>query len=150
MVKKLIDNTSDKTNNPLVAGKYLTMLLTIAILFVVSPGCEYDYTEPLEIIITDEVSFSEDIQPIFTVFCNTGAGCHSGTSYASSLVDLSEGVAYGELMTSGDKAPYIDTTAPESGLLYTKINIGGTMEQYTTPTDRAIILKWIEQGALNN
>ena len=150
--------TNNKTENGLQTWskviKYVSLLVLSAIVLATAPSCEYDYPEPMPIdtVITpdDTVSFSLDIQPILTPDCATGAGCHSGTYYAASLIDLSEGIAYDEIMFNGDKAPYVDTANPEVSLFYTTINTGGTMEQYTIPADRTTILKWITEGAKNN
>ena len=127
-------------------------ILTVAIVIATISSCEYDYPTPA---VTPEpeppcdtcdttgpiVSFATDIQPVFTASCATSS-CHTGTSYAAGLLDLTDGVAYDELLTSGDKASYVDTANAEQSLLYTKINTGGTMEQHVTAAERTTILTW--------
>jgi hypothetical protein len=44
----------------------------------------------------------------------------------------------------------IDKANPESSRLYTKCAPGGSMNKYCQPGDPEIILKWIQEGALNN
>jgi hypothetical protein len=44
----------------------------------------------------------------------------------------------------------INTAAPESSRLYTKCATGGSMNKFCQPGDPEIILKWIQEGALNN
>jgi hypothetical protein len=58
---------------------------------------------------------------------------------------LSASSAYDELISGN----WINASEPESSPFYQSINAGGSMEAYATPQDRAIILAWIEQGALN-
>lgn len=86
------------------------------------------------------VSFSNDLQPIFTKDCAL-SGCHvsgSQTPY------LSEGLAYQQL-TGG----YVNTVIPTQSILYQMIN--GDMEVHIpSATDRQKIYDWIRNGAPNN
>jgi hypothetical protein len=102
-------------------------------------GCYYDQVYTPAPDIPDGVSYAADMQPYFDSSCT---GCHSGNT----APDLSSPGSYGELINGG----YVNTADPASSLLYTKIAPGGTMEQYSTPTETAMTLKWIEEGALNN
>ena len=104
-------------------------------------SCTYETITRTEPEVPDSVSFSVDIIPIFNASCNV-SGCHSKGGIAP---DLTEQNAYISLIFFG----YIDTDVPEESIVYEKINTG-SMKTYATDTDRALILKWIEQGALDN
>jgi hypothetical protein len=102
-------------------------------------GCYYDkvYTPEPE----GDISYSKDIQPFFDGSC---VGCHSaGTGIP---LNLETTVSYDNLINGG----YISTGDPSSSVLYVKIAPGGSMETYATDNERALTLKWIEQGAKNN
>lgn len=114
---------------------YNKVLLCFLIVGMVS--CEYNKDEPA--LKPETVSFSTDVQPIFTAKC---VSCHGG----STNPNLSAGNAYNAL-TSNNK--YIDLQNPENSYFYQKISTG-SMAQYLNDKDRAIILRWIELGAQNN
>ena len=86
------------------------------------------------------VSFSNDLQPIFTANCSL-SGCHvsgSQTPY------LSAGLAYNQLIGG-----YVNTVIPTKSTLYIMIN--GDMEVHIpSATDRQKIYDWIRNGAPNN
>ena len=104
-------------------------------------SCTWDEIPPPKIEIPDTtISFSLNIIPIFEAKCAT-SNCHDGTWRP----DLQTNVAYDELINGG----YINTNSPADSELYTKID-GGSMEQYTTAQDRALILQWITEGAEDN
>jgi hypothetical protein len=107
-------------------------------------SCTYDTLEMKPVETPDTVSFSNDVIPVFETNC-AYAGCHNAGGIPP---DLTEANAYFELTTFG----YIeqDTALAEQSLLYQKIDIGGSMEKYASDNDRALILKWIKQGAQNN
>lgn len=85
------------------------------------------------------MSFARDIQPIFTAKCIT---CHSGVSPPAGL-DLSEGNAYDHI----NNATYINLASPAQSLIY--LVPQAHFAKYTSgESDK--VLKWIEQGALNN
>lgn len=125
-----------KTNN----RQYYIYIGLLLLTFFAS-GCYYDQVVPEVVELPDEpVSYTLEMQPFFDAKC---ASCHNGGGIP---LDLSTGVSYDALINGS----YINTTDPESSKLYTKINIGGSMEQYASPTERAITLKWIEEGANND
>ncbi len=117
--------------------------LLIVLLFVAVPvfsGCLWDQRvlpDPVS-----NVSFSRDLQPLFNSKCAISA-CHEGGSIP---LNLSATVAYDELISGN----YIDTASPAGSKLYVKISPGESMEQYANNSDRAKVLKWIEEGAMNN
>lgn len=98
-------------------------------------SCTYDQN-PVP-VVPEEVSFATDLVPMFEAKCNA---CH-----ASVAPVLTSDVAYGNLINFN----YINTTDPASSLFYTKID-GGSMDSYASNEDRSVVLKWIEQGALDN
>lgn len=117
----------------------LVLVLTVSLV-----GCTYDQIEPArgEAIDPDiPTSFATDIQPIFTAKC---ISCHPPTAN----LDLSEGIAYGQITQS----KYMDLGNPSQSLIYTYPNpTSGThsYRKYTT-TEANLLLKWIEEGALDN
>jgi hypothetical protein len=121
-------------------------LMAIIIMLGIS-ACVNDtivYPEDPEIPDTVTVSFNDVIIPIFDNNC-IDAGCHDG----SWNPDLTASNAYNSL-TSGIPKDYLNTDNPKSSILYIKISPGESMEQFITSGERASILRWIEQGALNN
>ncbi len=112
-------------------------LIPVSLLLLFLSGCYYDQVyipEP-----EGEISYATDMQPFFDAKC---ASCHPDDSPP----DLQSGTSYNSLLSGG----YINTADPAGSLLYLKIAPGGTMETYSTPTETAMTLKWIEQGAKNN
>lgn len=89
----------------------------------------------------DDVSFGNDITPIFEANCNA-AGCHNGTIPP----DLQPDAAYANLIGLGYVVP---GTAAEDNTLYQVID-GGTMTVYASDLERSYIKKWIDEGALDN
>lgn len=114
-------------------------MIGVALLLITFSGCEYEFIEPIE--ITDEVSFSKDIIPYFNKSCNM-SGCHNAGGIPP---DLSAANAYVDLFDEGQ----IDLDDPENSKLYESLK-SGSMKQYSTAEETAIVLKWIEQGAPNN
>ncbi|MFO7615769.1 MAG: hypothetical protein R6V75_00795 [Bacteroidales bacterium] len=103
-------------------------------------ACEYDTIVPKEIIVPEEVSYNADIAPIFvTVGCT---GCHSG----GTAPDLRADKSYAALTGGG----FVDTGNPEASKLLVKINAGHANSGNITATEKALILKWITEGAKNN
>lgn len=102
----------------------------------------------------DEVSFANDIQPIFTTRCSI-SGCHVSPSPAAGLV-LTAGSSYANLVnvptqifTPGVRITPNDTDA---SVLYLLVS-SGTMPATGSPLTTAqidAIREWIESGAPNN
>lgn len=124
--------------------KYSVWAVLSLLLFI---GCYKDKTVVFDTgaEITRQVSFSQDIIPIFNSSCNA-SGCHSAGGKAP---DLSATNAFGSLTTGN----YFDANAPESSTIYlwmtgkksTPMPVGGVNKDYN-----ALILAWIKQGAQNN
>ena len=116
------------------------LLFITGFLFCMS-GCEYHTIPPKPIELPDTVSFALDIIPIFNSNCNS-AGCHG---VGATTPDLSPEKAFTSLTFYG----YLDLDSAELSPLYTKITTG-SMKDEASEEDRQIILRWIQQGALDN
>ncbi|MDA0195579.1 MAG: hypothetical protein O2887_19045 [Bacteroidetes bacterium] len=125
-----------KSYNRKAKNHWAFNLAMAAVLMCVS-SCYYEDVAPVEVVVpVDPINYELEIQPFFDAKC---IACHGG----SISPNLSASVSYDELISGN----WINTTASESSPLYMSINIGGNMEAYATPAERAIILAWIEQGA---
>jgi hypothetical protein len=92
-------------------------------------------------------SFSGDIQPIFNVNC---IGCHDQFHLQ---LDLRPCCSYEGLWTLGSGAPYVDPDNPEASKLYRHLTGDLTqMPPFGSLPDHEIdmVLKWIDEGALDN
>jgi hypothetical protein len=127
-------------------NKILLYFLAPAMLLVIlNSGCKYDQVVPEIIEPPAEVTFSGDLLPIFNDGCNV-SGCHSPGAVAP---DLSPNNAYDALINGG----YINLDFPEESELYRWVNGEGSTTMPISGTDPeivAIVLKWIQDGALNN
>ncbi len=133
-MKLILTSTTTQLKKLLVIG------VTCLFIMALATSCHYDEVLPREIEIPVEpISYSLNIQPFFDAKC---VSCHAG----SVPPDLSASVSYNELISGN----YIDTANPENSSLYESIDNGGSMEIYATAEERAILLAWIEQGAMNN
>jgi hypothetical protein len=121
--------------------KFILLIVTL-IGLTAWQSCQYEWVDPVDVVVPNVVSFAVDIQPIFDQGCNN-AGCHSTGGTAP---DLTPTNAYADLFAED----LINLVTPESSTLYTKIATGGNMNKYSQPGDSEIILKWIQDGALNN
>lgn len=122
-----------------------SLMLTGMLMFMAS--CQYKFTiEPVVIPPdpTDTIYFSQSVEPIW----NNGDFCTSCHKTGGTNPDLSTGNAY-EALTSGG---YIDTDNPSESMIYTYPLPGATTHSWKqySETQAAILLQWIEQGALNN
>jgi hypothetical protein len=121
--------------------KGLRVLSIILIGYLVfTTGCYYDEILLPEIEVGD-VSYSEDIQPYFDAECVV---CHSAAGGAAP--NLEAAVSYDILLNEG----WVDIDNPSSSSLYISIAPGGSMATYSSPTETAMVLKWIELGANND
>jgi hypothetical protein len=120
--------------------KPLGYLIAALLLFT---SCEYEFIVPEEIVLPEEVSFMDDIIPIFDNSCNT-TGCHTAGHFA---VDLTPDNAFQDIFAKN----MVDLDNPEDSPLYAKlVEVGGTHDGRSTPEQQQLILKWIQQGAQNN
>jgi hypothetical protein len=132
--------------------KILSFLIVPALLVIgLISGCYYDEVIPDVSIYEEdpngEVTFSEDIIPIFNAGCNS-SGCH-GSVPGDIAPDLSTANAYSSLFNGG----YINVDKPEQSELYQWVNGNRSTPMPINGTDPKIasaILSWITQGAQNN
>ncbi len=122
-------------------GEHMILLFMLSTMGLSS--CLWDENPPPKIEIPEDsvISFSTYIIPIFESSCAV-SNCHDG----SWKPNLTANVAYEELTTKG----YINTNSPADSELYIKIDGNGSMQQYATDQDRALILQWITEGAEDN
>ena len=121
--------------------KILKQLGSLSVLLFMLSGCVSDQISPEIIEVPETVSFSGDILPIFESSCNQ-AGCHGTNGIPP---DLTAEAAWVSLIFFN----YVDTVDTEASVLWTELS-GGSMEEYATDQQRALILQWINQDAPNN
>jgi hypothetical protein len=120
----------------------------IVFVILIITKCGREKAEPI-CFYPDQVSFANDIQPIFNQYC-ANSNCHGGSNPQAGL-NLEASVSYMELFTPGKG--YIDTLNPKYSLLYSQItNKTSPMppDGNMSPCLTRMILKWIEQKAKNN
>lgn len=134
-------------------NNYRSCLLLTGILLS-SYACTYNKGEAVNPVCADvieQVSFAEDIQPIFTTNCAT-AGCHSGNTPEGNL-NLEAGKSYAALSKPG--AGYIDINTPNYSVLYSSlVSTSDPMppagQQPLSSCDLKRIEVWMKEGALDN
>lgn len=112
----------------------------------------------------NEISFAEDIQPIFTNSCAFAGGCHAGGSPALGM-NLSAGQAYQNIVNvPADQLSSmnrIEPDEPDNSYLIHKIqgtqsSVGGTGQRMPltgcclSQTQIDLIRAWVDAGAENN
>ena len=118
----------------------LAILSCVMFMPLLFTSCEYDVIEPEKVELPpadQKISFSETIEPIFTSKCAT---CH-----ASRNPVMTQGKVYNSLMNG-----YIDLTTPAESIVYKKIETGHPSAGTVSETEKALILRWITEGAMNN
>jgi hypothetical protein len=132
------------------------LLILSAILFAACSKSSNNSTGPTG----GNVSFSSDVQPIFTQNCAL-SGCHATASPLAGNQNLSAGQAYGNIVNvaSTEKPNFLRVKpfSSDSSYLYMKITAdpritGVPMPKIgsITPQQKQTIKDWIDQGALNN
>ncbi len=127
--------------------KKLFQIVLVSSLSLLCFSCYYDelIDRPIDIPeipdLPENISFSTDVQPIFTTNCIT---CHT----SSLNPDLRAGYAYNSLVPD-----YVTAGDPENSKLFQSLpgighplNVGFELSD----EDVAIIYAWIDQGAENN
>lgn len=120
------------------------LYVIFVMIFVVfwAQSCYYDDPPEFQLNLPDNVSFTQHIIPILNKSCSTST-CHDGNKKP----DLRADVAFTELAKGG----YISTIFPKEGLLYRTIKSNDMPPDGSiTALDKALILKWLEDGANNN
>jgi hypothetical protein len=103
-------------------------------------SCEYEFIEVGQPDPDIEVSFSEMIAPIFSG--NNCTACHSA---GGTPPNLATEQAYNSIVPA-----LIDADAPESSRIYMVPAPSSNHPAKYTPAQAALVLAWINQGALNN
>jgi len=116
--------------------KHLATLL-IGVSMIGMVGCEYVTIEPKDVVIPDTpVDFATQIEPIFTeancIMCHTG----------SMQPNFTVGKAYQSITSMN----LVDTANPANSKLMKQINSGHHTDTMTA-AQKALILKWITEGA---
>jgi hypothetical protein len=135
-------------NHKMAQKRFNFRILMVAGILVVASSlflsCEQYIYDPPVLDPDEEVFFAADIVPIFTAKCT---GCHGG----SIAPDLRADKAYASLVTDASPATrYVNTASPETSGLYTKLLPGASHDGRSTGIEQQMILKWIQDGALNN
>jgi len=123
--------------------KLLCNLLVLAGIITFAASCQYKFI--VEPVVPppdpeDTISFSQEIVPIFSEQGCTG--CHNG----SQSPDLTPDNSYNSITSTG----LVDTNdPPASKIYYYPLPDGSHYKKYTS-SQAALILVWIEQGALDN
>jgi hypothetical protein len=121
------------------------LLIYAGLLFFVSlvlSSCYKDVILP-SVVTTKPpqyVSFSNDLQPIFTTNCAL-SGCHVN---GSQMPYLSADVSYQQLLGG-----FINTIKPDQSELYLQIN-GNMQVHIPDAAERQKIYDWIRNGSPNN
>lgn len=132
----------------------LSILLVSIILLLTNCINNVEDVSTGETIDPDEISYSEDIQPIFNQSCG-GSGCHinastNGVNLSSySAVMNSVGTDYGtEIVVPGspDESPLVDKIEPNPDIPPRMPLTGGLL----SATEINKIRAWIESGAEDN
>lgn len=134
--------------------KQFLLLLTVLIIFL--SGCKHESTVPLSNLAKDSTRykgvacskdtayFFNDIGPLIISSCAM-AGCHDGN-----------GGERGPLTTYNNIKKYVSAGNPGSSRLYTVLSSNGENLMPRPPraaftsTQKLLVSKWIQQGALNN
>ena len=126
----------------------IVIVLAIVGMLVIS-GCYKTTTLVLTPPVTQDtttLSFSSDIQPIFTASCAL-SGCHVS---GAKVPNLSTGVAYQALQNGG----YLVANDPDNSLLMLwltgKKTPGMPLGDSPNPAINTKVFNWIFQGAKNN
>lgn len=110
---------------------------------------------PDEDLPTEDLSFSNHIQPIFNGSCG-GAGCHIGERQSGVQLDSydnvinSRGTQYGELIVNPgqpDESPLVDKISSNSPQLGERMPLTGSP---LSDDQIQAIRTWIDEGAENN
>jgi len=136
------------------AKQFLILVTVLLVLFIT--GCKHESTVPLSNLASDStrykgiacnkdtVYFYNDIGPLIISSCAM-AGCHDGN-----------GGERGPLTTYNNIKRYVSVGNPGSSSLYTVLSRSGEYIMPRPPraaftsTQKLLVSKWIQQGALNN
>lgn len=128
--------------------KHITLVLLVGFLAACTKEKgPFLTTEVTDINSIDTISYLTHIQPIFNTSCTN---CHNASH---SKLDLQATVSYNQLLYTGFSASYVNVSNPSQSKLYLHLTgalaimpPSGAIQQ----SNQDLVLKWIEQGALNN
>ena len=126
--------------------KRIQKFISFLIIGIALSSCTYDFIKEDTTPINPDspVSFSTQILPIF----NNGNNCISCHKPGGQSPDYTTANAYSSIMSNS----VVNTTAPETSLLYTVPNpttSTHTWKKYSA-SQAQLVLNWIKQGAQNN
>jgi hypothetical protein len=133
LIAKNVNIMKNLLRNCLVLVAIITITASCQYKFLVEPAVPPPNPD-------DTISFSLQIEPIFTDLGCTD--CHPSFKKP----DLTPGNAYNSITSMG----LVDTTNPESSILYVHPSPTGGHYKVYTSADAALVLQWITQGAKNN
>ncbi len=116
-------------------------ILFMGVMLIGMVSCEYDTIIPEVVVLPDEpVSFVTDVEPVFTSAGCTG--CHPGMLKP----DLTAGKSYASITSMN----LVVAGSPSTSKLMQYINTGHQTAASYTASQKALLSKWIEEGAKNN
>jgi hypothetical protein len=118
-------------------SKIVLLVFSVVVAIVYFVSCEKYSYEVKPIVEIENVSYSQDVQPVFNAKC---VSCHGG----SISPNLSQGNSYKSL-AEGD---YL-TQPVESNKLY-KTVADNLHSSFTNQEEKSILFSWILQGAEDN
>lgn len=117
---------------------YFSFALITGLLY---SGCYKDVISPEIEYAPQNVSFSNELAPLFAAKC-TDVGCHVAGGKIPYLDDVKTSF---KNIVGGN---YINTVFPKESNFYKYVY--GEMSQYTTKEEKQKIYDWIRNGARNN
>lgn len=123
--------------------KKYPIFLVLILFSVFISSCKYDYILPEVVVPVSDVSFSEDVAPIFS----NGSKCTSCHKAGGTAPDLTAANAYAQI-----SANYVNKTSPAESIIYAfpaPTTSTHNWKKYTA-SEAALVLQWIEEGAENN
>ena len=119
---------------------FMPKLLVGCLLLIGLDSCYFDVVVTEDIDEIAEISFSQDVVPIFQSSC---VSCHDGVI---TVPNLTKEFAY-ESLVNGN---YISVSSPSASGLITQVNSAHPFAGALTETEIEIITKWMAEGAENN
>lgn len=130
-------------------------MLAFTLTILLFAGCQREVLDNSTLVDVQEVSYSAEVQPIFTSSCG-GSGCHLGNDQTSGVnlstyqqVISSVGEGYnGPIVIAGDGA-----NSPLVDKLGSRPRLGSRMPDgraALSTTQIALIRTWIDEGAQDN
>jgi hypothetical protein len=125
--------------------KILKLLLAVFVVTILFSQCKYDFIVPETITPPDPdgdpISYSTQIQPIFTAKC---VSCHKPNG---TMPDLTSNNSYNQVVPD-----QINTSKPEESLIYTFPAPSTSVHSWKkySANEANLVLIWITEGAENN